>query len=81
MAPMYPLGMARFERISVDPAIMRGKPCIKGTRIPVATILGMLAKGHTRERVLEAYPELTTQDIDEALSYASWRLTEAEVSA
>lgn len=60
---------------------MRGKPCIKGTRIPVATILGILAKGHSRERVLEAYSELVEADIDEALSYASWRMTEAEVNA
>ncbi len=71
--------MAQFERISVDPAIMRGKPCIKGTRIPVATILGMLSKGHSRERILQGYPDLMPEDIDEALSYASWRMTESEV--
>lgn len=73
--------MAQFERISVDPAIMRGKPCIKGTRIPVATILGMLAMGHSRERILQGYPDLKSEDIDEALSYASWRMTESEVHA
>ncbi len=60
---------------------MRGRPCIKGTRIPVSTILGMLAKGHSRERILEGYPDLTPADIDEALAYASWRMTESEVHA
>lgn len=73
--------MVKFERISVDPAIMRGRPCIKGTRIPVSTILGMLAKGHSRERILEGYPDLKPEDIDEALAYASWRMTESEVHA
>ncbi|MCZ7605508.1 MAG: DUF433 domain-containing protein [Planctomycetota bacterium] len=73
--------MVKFERISVDPAIMRGRPCIRGTRIPVSTILGMLAKGHSRERILEGYPDLKPEDIDEALAYASWRMTESEVHA
>jgi uncharacterized protein (DUF433 family) len=73
--------MAAFERISIDPAIMQGKPCIKGTRIPVATILGLLSKGHTRERILAGYPDLKPEDIDEALSYASWRLSGSEVMA
>ncbi|MCC6572945.1 MAG: DUF433 domain-containing protein [Planctomycetes bacterium] len=73
--------MAPFERIAVDPAIMRGQPCIKGTRITVASILGMLGKGHTRERILKGYPDLKPEDIDEALAYASWRMTESEVHA
>jgi len=60
---------------------MRGRPCIKGTRIPVSTILGMLSKGHSRERILEGYPDLKPEDIDEALAYASWRMTESEVHA
>lgn len=71
--------MNRFERISIDPKIMRGRPCIKGTRIPVSTILGILSKGYSREKLLTSYPDLQPEDIDAALAYASWRMTEHEV--
>jgi uncharacterized protein (DUF433 family) len=59
------------NRITVDPKICSGKPCIKGTRIMVKNILGMLARGYTREQILNAYPELVTEDISAALEYAS----------
>ncbi|MBA4178961.1 MAG: hypothetical protein C0506_00065 [Anaerolinea sp.] len=59
------------ERIVSDPAICSGKPCIRGTRIMVRNILGMLAGGYTIERVLEAYPELEREDVVAALTYAS----------
>jgi uncharacterized protein (DUF433 family) len=59
------------NRITIDPNICSGKPCIKGTRIMVKNILGMLAGGYTRERILNAYPELVTEDISAALKYAS----------
>jgi uncharacterized protein (DUF433 family) len=72
--------MKTFERIVSDPKVMRGKPCIRGTRVPVASILGMLGAGHTRERILEGYPELTPEDIEAALSYAAWRMTESEAN-
>lgn len=68
--------MTHFDRNSINPAIMRGMACIKGTRVPVATILGMLAKGHSRERILGGYPDLKPEDIDAALEYASWRMSE-----
>jgi uncharacterized protein (DUF433 family) len=52
------------ERITVDPAVMGGRPCIRGMRVTVGTILGLLAKGHSRAKVLKLYPYLKTEDID-----------------
>jgi uncharacterized protein (DUF433 family) len=68
----------RIERISHDPAEMGGKPCIRGLRVTVGMILGLLATGQTRERILQAYPYLEPEDIDAALAYAAWRLEERE---
>ncbi len=65
-----------FTRITRDPAVMGGKPCIRGLRVTVGTVLGLLASGESRERILQAYPYLETPDIDEALAYAAWRLQE-----
>ena len=67
-----------FSRITHDPAVLRGKPCIRGLRISVSTIVGLVASGVSRERILMAYPLLEGQDIDEALAYAAWRLEERE---
>ncbi len=67
-----------IERITLDPAVMSGKPCIRGLRVTVGTILGLMAIGTSRERVLQAYPYLESEDIDAALSYAAWRLEERE---
>jgi uncharacterized protein (DUF433 family) len=64
----------KFARITYDPAVMNGKPCIRGMRVTVATVVGLLASGETRERILEAYPYLEAADLDEALAYAAWRL-------
>ncbi len=61
----------KFERITVDPNICSGKPCIRGLRFPVSRLLGLLASGETNETVLRAYPYLEAQDIDEALRYAA----------
>lgn len=69
--------MAR--RISVDPQICSGKPCIRETRIMVKNILGMIAGGYTIEKILEAYPELTRDDVTEALDYASQVIDEEKV--
>lgn len=60
-----------LTRITVDPAVCTGKPCIRGLRFPVARLLGLLAAGETREAILEAYPYLEFGDIDEALRYAA----------
>ncbi|HLH21251.1 MAG TPA: DUF433 domain-containing protein [Chloroflexota bacterium] len=67
------------ERISVDPQICSGKPCIKGTRIMVRNILGMFAGGYTLERILQEYPELTSDDVVAALRYASDVVDEMKV--
>lgn len=71
--------MRALDRITLDPAVMGGKPCIRGMRITVGTILGLLAAGHSEARVLEAYPYLEPEDIREALAYATWRVEEQEV--
>lgn len=59
------------ERITIDKDIHHGEPCIKGTRIPVAMILGSLADGMTEEEILKAYPQLKAEDIRAALAYAA----------
>ena len=61
----------RFDRITINPAVATGKPCIRDLRFPVSRLLGLLAAGETRESILRAYPYLETADIDEALRYAA----------
>ena len=68
----------QIDRITLDPAVMGGKPCIRGMRVTVGTILGLLASGHARPRILQAYPYLEPEDIDAALAYAAWRMEERE---
>ena len=67
------------DRISVDPQVCSGKPCIRGTRIMVKNILGMVAGGDTIERILAAYPELVREDVQAALEYASRVIDEEKV--
>lgn len=67
-----------IPRITHDPAVMGGKPCIRGLRVTVGTVLGLLASGQSRERILAAYPYLEPEDLDAALAYAAWRLEERE---
>jgi uncharacterized protein (DUF433 family) len=69
-----------IERITLDPAVMGGKACIRGLRVTVGTILGLLAAGKSRERILQAYPYLEAEDIEASLAYAAWRLEEREES-
>jgi uncharacterized protein (DUF433 family) len=69
-----------FDRITLDPEVMGGKPCIRGIRVTVGTILGLLASGHTEEEILRAYPYLEEEDIRAALAYATWRVEEIEVA-
>ncbi len=68
-----------FTRITVNPQQMGGVPCIRGVRIPVATVVGMVADGMTHAEILEAYPDLEQQDIQEALLYAATVLQEREL--
>ena len=65
------------ERISIDPRIHHGKPCIKGTRVPVSVIVGTIAEGHALERVLKSWPQLTIDDVTAALRFASALAAEA----
>ena len=70
----------QFDRITHSPEVMGGKPCIRGMRVTVGTILGLLASDQSRERILQAYPYLEAADIDAALKYAAWRMEEREES-
>jgi len=69
----------KFTRITVNPAQMGGVPCIRGLRIPVATIVGMVADRMRHEEILQAYPDLEPGDIDEALAYAAEAVREREL--
>jgi uncharacterized protein (DUF433 family) len=69
-----------FKRITFDPQIMGGRACIRGMRIPVSVIVGQIAHGATIEEILQDYPDLTREDITEALEYAAW-LAQEEVHA
>jgi uncharacterized protein (DUF433 family) len=73
------MDMKRLERITFDPEVMGGKPCIRGLRVTVGTIVGLVAAGHSPEQILEAYPYLEEADIYESLAYAAWRVEEVEV--
>jgi uncharacterized protein (DUF433 family) len=69
------------DRISIDPRIHHGKPCIKGTRVPVSVIVGSIAEGHTPERIIQSWPQLTAEDITAALWFASRAAACADVAA
>jgi uncharacterized protein (DUF433 family) len=71
--------MDLLQRITHDPAVMGGRPCIRGMRVTVGTIVGLLAAGRTHEEILQAYPYLEADDIRAALSYAAWRTEEVEL--
>ncbi len=71
--------MKAIERITFDPEMMGGKPCIRGLRVTVGMVVGLVASGHTREQILELYPYLETEDITQALTYAAWRSEEIDI--
>jgi uncharacterized protein (DUF433 family) len=71
--------MAQLDRITFDPNVMAGKPCIRGSRVTVATIVGLIASGSTAEDMLADDPYLETEDIPAALSYAAWRVEEIDL--
>jgi uncharacterized protein (DUF433 family) len=68
-----------LDRITLDPAVMSGKPCIRGLRVTVANILRQLANHRTQEEILEAYPYLEAADIDACLGYAALRVDDEEL--
>lgn len=71
--------MQKFSRITMDPQVMGGKPCIRSMRITVGTLVGLMASGKTIDEVLAAYPYIERQDVLEALAYAAWRAEEKEL--
>jgi len=79
-AERYFLRMPKLERITVNPAVMGGKPCLRGLRVTVGTVVGLVAAGKTRDEILRLYPYLEAADIDQAIAYAAWRVEEQEVA-
>jgi uncharacterized protein (DUF433 family) len=70
--------MKPLTRITFDPKVMGGKPCIRGLRVTVGTVVGLIASGYSAADILREYPYLEEEDIQEALAYAAWRAMEAE---
>jgi uncharacterized protein (DUF433 family) len=71
--------MNKLSRITFNPAVMGGKPCIRGMRVTVGMIVGLVASGHNANKILKLYPYLQKKDIEEALLYAAWRVEEIEM--
>jgi len=71
--------MNKLDRITINPAVMTGRPCIRGLRVTVGNILNLLAVGRSREEILAAYPYLENDDLDACLQYAALRVNEEEV--
>jgi uncharacterized protein (DUF433 family) len=72
--------MQKLERITQNPEVMGGKPCIRGMRVTVGMIVGQIGSGQTIEQILADYPYLEREDILQALRYAAWLAEEREVS-
>lgn len=70
--------MHQLSRITFDPKVMGGKPCIRGLRVTAGAIVGLVASGHSFADILAAYPYLEEEDLREALAYAAWRVEEIE---
>ncbi len=71
--------MEELDRITFNPAVMGGKPTIRGMRVTVGTIVGLVASGYTVAEILAAYPYLEDEDIRQSLAYAAWRVEEVEL--
>lgn len=72
--------MNELSRITINLQVMGGRPCIRGMRLTVGTVVGLLASGHSKEEILKLYPYLEPEDLAEALAYAAWRSEEMEVA-
>lgn len=68
-----------LSRIKFNPEVMGGKPCLRGMRVTVSTVVGLVAAGHSHEEILDLYPYLEKEDIRQALAYAAWRAGEIEI--
>jgi len=77
--PYTSSAMKTLTRITVDPLQMGGRPCIRGLRVTVGTVVGLVSAGHTRDEILRLYPYLEDEDLTEALAYAARRADEFEV--
>ncbi len=73
------LNVKIMERIEINPAVCSGKPVIRGTRVMVRNILGLVAGGYTKDRIIETYPELTDDDVAAALEYAARVVDEDQI--
>ena len=71
--------MKPLTRITFDPGVMGGKPCIRSMRVTVGMIVGLVAAGHSKDEILKLYPYLEAEDINEALAYAAWRVEEIDI--
>ena len=71
--------MQNFNRITFNPNVMGGKACIRGMRVTVGTVVGLVASGYSNTEILNAYPYLEEEDIRQSLSYAAWRVQEIEI--
>ncbi|HWD93262.1 MAG TPA: DUF433 domain-containing protein [Verrucomicrobiae bacterium] len=71
--------MKTLDRITLNPELMGGRPCIRGMRVTAGMIAGLVATGHTHAKILELYPYLEEEDIAQALKYAAWRAEEVEL--
>jgi uncharacterized protein (DUF433 family) len=73
--------MPELNRITRDPSVMGGKACVRGMRVTVGTIVGLVASGHSFGEILASYPYLEEEDIRQSLAYAAWRVEEIESAA
>ena len=71
--PLFP------DRITFNPNVMGGKPCIRGMRVTVGMIVGLVASGHSTQEIIDIYPYLEEEDIRQSLAYAAWRVEEVEL--
>jgi uncharacterized protein (DUF433 family) len=71
--------METLDRITTNPEVMGGKPCLRGLRVTVGTVVGLVAAGKTPDEILVLYPYLEKEDIRQALAYAAWRAEEIEL--
>jgi uncharacterized protein (DUF433 family) len=71
--------MKALDRITLDPNVMGGRPCIRGLRVTAGMITGLIATGHARSEILKLYPYLDDEDITQALKYAAWRAEEMDL--
>jgi uncharacterized protein (DUF433 family) len=72
--------MTQFDRITLDPAVMGGKPCVRGMRVTIGMIVGQIGAGRTIKEVLSDYPYLDREDVLQALRYAAWLAEDREIS-